>query len=283
MARRRRRGGADLEGAAWLLVAVVALGIVVRACLPAAEPPPGSTPIPAVATPAASGSTAPTGSPGDAPVGSPDGSAAPGGGGSGDPGAAGSASPGPGGSLAALVAALPVVPERRAGYEREAFEHWVDADGDGCDTRREVLLAEALDAPAVGDGCRLSGGRWRSAYDGIVVTDAAELDIDHVVALAEAWDSGAWAWSEGRREAFANDLAVPWALIAVTAAANRAKRDLDPADWLPPRAESRCGYLVAWVAVKVRWGLAVDAVERVALARLAGACAAEPVPAIPRA
>lgn len=103
-------------------------------------------------------------------------------------------------------------------------------------------------------------------YDGLTFTDPSDLDIDHVVALAEAWDSGAYAWDSARRRAFANDLGVSWSLIAVSASSNRSKSDKDPAEWLPTSASVRCQYLGDWVAVKARWGLAVDDAERSALA-----------------
>ncbi len=184
--------------------------------------------------------------------------------------------------LIALIDQLVVAPEHRRGYSRDLFVHWIDADHDGCDTRREVLIAEAIVAPVVGSGCSLSGGEWVSLYDGLDVTDASQLDIDHVVALAEAWDSGAYGWAPQRREAFANDLGVPWALLAVSASSNRSKGDQDPAHWLPPLASARCVYAVDWVAVKTRWQLTIDAAERQALGRLARDCEASPIPSIPR-
>ena len=186
------------------------------------------------------------------------------------------------GSLMMLIDQLAVAPEHRRGYSRDLFVHWIDEDGDGCDTRREVLIAEAIVAPVVGPGCSLSGGEWISPYDGMDITDASRLDIDHVVALAEAWDSGAYGWSPLRREAFANDLGVPWALLAVSAASNRSKGDQDPAHWLPPLPSARCAYIVDWVAVKTRWRLAIDDAERQALGRLARECEASPIPSISR-
>ncbi|WUA76969.1 HNH endonuclease [Streptomyces longwoodensis] len=104
------------------------------------------------------------------------------------------------------LAQLPVRTDARTGYERTAFKHWVDADRDGCNTRAEVLKAEAVIAPEQGASCRLSGGEWYSAYDDRYVTGPSGLDIDHLVPLAEAWDSGACAWSAAEREAYANDL-----------------------------------------------------------------------------
>jgi Protein of unknown function (DUF1524) len=186
-----------------------------------------------------------------------------------------------GNALISLISQLPVAAERREGYSRELFRIWIDADGDGCDTRHEVLIDEAVQAPHVGSGCRLTGGSWISPYDGVAVSDASKLDIDHLVPLAEAWDSGASAWTAQRREAFANDLGVPWALFAVTASSNRSKGDQDPADWLPPLASDRCTYVVDWVAVKVRWGLSVDATERQALLQDAAGCDGTPIPSIP--
>jgi hypothetical protein len=172
--------------------------------------------------------------------------------------------------LRAAVAALPVAAENRAGYARAEFPHWSDADGDGCDTREEVLLAEATVPPAVGRNCVLSGGEWFSYYDRRTWTDRGRVDIDHMVPLAEAWDSGAGSWTAGEREAFANDLGDPRALVGVTDSVNRAKSDRDPAGWLPEF--DRCRYVREFVAVKLRWRLTVDRVEKRALTGQAAAC-----------
>ncbi len=184
-------------------------------------------------------------------------------------------------SLAGLLASLSVADEHRYGYERDLFRLWIDADGNGCNTRQEVLIAEAVTPPQIGSGCRLSGGRWVSSYDGIKVTDASKLDVDHLVPLAEAWDSGAWSWTAEQRETYANDLSVPWALIAVTAGSNRSKGDRDPAEWVPPLASGTCTYIVDWVAVKARWNLTVDTAEQQTLGDLALACSRTPIPSIP--
>ncbi|CAA9259653.1 MAG: putative secreted protein, partial [uncultured Corynebacteriales bacterium] len=98
-------------------------------------------------------------------------------------------------SLSGAVAGLPVATEIRTGYDRGLFPHWIDADGDRCNSRYEVLIAEATTAPTVGSGCTLSGGRWYSYYDGAYWTLPADLDVDHLVPLAEAWDSGARTWT----------------------------------------------------------------------------------------
>jgi hypothetical protein len=175
------------------------------------------------------------------------------------------------GTLTQAIAHIPVAGESRTGYERSKFHLWIDADGDGCDTRNEVLIAEAEDAPTVGSGCSLSGGRWYSYYDGVSQTSASALDIDHMVPLAEAWDSGAGAWTAQRREDYANDLGDTRTLVGVTASLNRSKGDQDVAEWTPPIND--CRYIKDWVAAKIRWSLSQDSAEKSALQDLAGGCA----------
>ena len=173
--------------------------------------------------------------------------------------------------LGRVVRQLDVGRERSAGYDREKFVHWIDADGDSCDTRDEVLRQEAVDDPSVGSGCDLSGGEWFSWYDAVEVTDSSDLDIDHVVALAEAWASGARGWTRRTRQRFANDLGDRRSLTAVTASSNRSKSDSDPAEWLP-RAKARCRYVRDWVVVKSRWQLRVDLAEKRTVRRLVRRC-----------
>jgi hypothetical protein len=175
-------------------------------------------------------------------------------------------------SLRTAVAGLPVATERRTGYTRSAFTHWVDADGDGCNTRNEVLITEAVTKPTIGARCALAGGRWVSYYDRKTWTDRGRIDIDHMVPLAEAWDSGASGWSAAIRTAYANDLGDTRSLVGVTDSVNQAKSDRDPAEWLP--AYDRCRYVREWTAVKVRWRLTVDSREKAALTRLAAGCPA---------
>lgn len=172
--------------------------------------------------------------------------------------------------LRTMVANLPVASEIRTGYNRDLFPHWIDADGDGCNTRYEVLIAEATTNPSVGSGCTLTGGRWFSYYDGAYWTNPSDLDIDHVVALAEAWDSGARSWTTSRRQSYANDMGDVRALIAVTDNVNQSKGDQDPATWVPSREV--CRYIGEWVAVKTRWRLTVDTAEKNALTSRAAGC-----------
>lgn len=167
-----------------------------------------------------------------------------------------------------VLNSLPVAQERRDGYDRDLFRHWSDLDGNGCDARDDVLVAEAVSGSR--RGCFVAGGRWVSAYDGVTTSNPSSFDIDHVVALAEAWDSGAWRWDARTRERFANDLAYPLSLIAVSASSNRSKSDRDPAEWLPAR--NRCPFAKAWVGVKYRWRLSVDSAEKSALTRVLRSC-----------
>ena len=172
--------------------------------------------------------------------------------------------------LTTAIADLTVAAEVRTGYSRDLFPHWVDADGDGCSTRNEVLLDEADDPPTVTGTCTISGGRWFSYYDRVSWTNASDVDIDHLVPLAEAWDSGARSWTTATRQAYANDLGDYRTLVGVTDNVNQAKGDQDVAEWLPQY--DRCRYLREYVAVKHRWRLTVDSAEKSAMQSLAATC-----------
>lgn len=156
---------------------------------------------------------------------------------------------------------LKVADEVRTGYKRTLFKHWVGV-GNGCDSRKAVIISEAIVKPKVETGCKIVGGEWLSIYDNVKVTDAGKLDVDHMVPLAEAWDSGASAWDAAKKEMYANDQTDPRHLIAVTGASNRSKSDQDPAEWMPTNKTYACEYLTNWVSIKVRWSLSVDKTEK---------------------
>jgi hypothetical protein len=177
-----------------------------------------------------------------------------------------------------LLARLSTRAEHTWGYSRSYFPTWIDADHDGCNTRYEVLIAESRTTVHVGSGCYLTHGSWLSVYDGYVSNNPTRFDIDHVVALKEAWDSGAWAWTTSRRRAYANDLGDGRTLRAVSVASNEAKSDKDPAQWLP-MASFRCTYVTWWVDIKVRWRLSVDSAERAAIRAVLTRCSA-PIQAV---
>lgn len=183
-------------------------------------------------------------------------------------------------SVTSVAAGIKVARERPAGYKRSLFTHWVDEDGDGCNTREEVLIAESTTRAQVDAyGCKVVAGDWYSPYDGRTHTDPSDLDIDHFVPLKEAWDSGAHSWSASRRRQFANDLSDARSLIAVTAGENRSKGDKDPSNWMPDRRDYWCTYVATWVAVKSRWGLTMDRSEAGRVRKIASTCGSTTVPA----
>ena len=178
-------------------------------------------------------------------------------------------------SFEQIIAGLTIQPEVVGGYDRDLFRHWIDADGDGCDTRREVLIAESTTPVNVGAGCSISGGTWVSAYDGVTTSDASKFDVDHFVPLAEAWRSGAHAWDSTTRRNFANDLGYEMSLIAVSASSNRSKSDRDPSRWMPPSSSFKCEYVYSWIQVKLRWKLTIDSAEATALQNNWTGCSVE--------
>jgi len=167
---------------------------------------------------------------------------------------------------------LRIEPEHVGGYNRDLFADWYDADRNGCNTRKEVLIAESLDPVQIGSKCSISGGRWLSVYDNIETTDSSTFDIDHMVPLSEAWDSGAWNWNADQRKHYSNDLDQPVFLIAVTASSNRSKSDRDPAEWMPPNSTYHCEYVRIWIEIKRAWDLSVDQAEHDYLAQKLASC-----------
>ncbi|MEU9131681.1 HNH endonuclease family protein [Kitasatospora sp. NPDC048540] len=167
------------------------------------------------------------------------------------------------------LAALTVTAESHTStYDRALFPHWITISGT-CNTRETVIKRDGSGV-STDSSCAAVSGSWTSAYDGATTTNASSFDIDHLVPLAEAWRSGAWAWTTAQRQAFANDLTRPQ-LIAVSASSNRSKGDQDPTTWLP-QASYRCTYARAWVQVKYYYGLSVDSAEKSTLTSLLGGC-----------
>ncbi|MFD6420182.1 HNH endonuclease family protein [Streptomyces sp. NPDC060194] len=156
-----------------------------------------------------------------------------------------------------------------SGYSRDAFPHWITVSG-ACNTREQVLKRDGTGV-VTDSSCAATSGSWYSPYDGATWTAASDIDIDHMVPLAEAWRSGANSWSTATRQAFANDLTRPQ-LLAVTDNVNQSKGDQDPAEWLPSRTSYRCTYARMWVQVKYHYGLRVDSAEKSALSGILNAC-----------
>lgn len=153
------------------------------------------------------------------------------------------------------------------GYSRDKFPHWI-SQGNGCDTRQLVLQR---DADYYSGSCPVTSGKWYSYYDGVTLYNPSDLDVDHVVALAEAWRSGASSWTTDKREDFANDLSGTQ-LIAVSASTNRSKGDQDPSTWQPPRSGAACGYSKWWISTKYKWSLSLQSSEKTALQSMLNSC-----------
>jgi len=156
-----------------------------------------------------------------------------------------------------------------SGYSRDLFPHWITISG-SCNTRETVLKRDGTSV-VVNSSCAAISGRWYSPYDGATWFAASDVDIDHVVPLAEAWRSGASAWTTSRRQSFANDLTRPQ-LIAVTDNVNQAKGDQDPSTWQPPLSSYRCTYSKMWITVKYSWNLTLQASEKSAIQSMLNTC-----------
>jgi hypothetical protein len=176
---------------------------------------------------------------------------------------------GGGGSAEAMLDQLTVASAgSMAGYSRKHFPHWRSA-GQNCDVRDTVLERDGTDIER--SGCNVVSGRWSSVYDDRTFTDPSDVDIDHMVPLANAWRSGADEWSDNKRGDFANDLDRPQ-LLAVSASSNRAKGDQDPFQWKPPNRDYWCRYAENWITVKHHWELTVTSDEKAALGNMLGTC-----------
>ncbi|WP_367139587.1 HNH endonuclease family protein [Saccharothrix sp. HUAS TT1] len=169
------------------------------------------------------------------------------------------------------LAALVIADDRpMTGYRREKFGDGWNSGPDGCDTRETVLVNQGRDVVRDPATCKVTAGTWHSRYDDVTVTDPRELDIDHVVPLAEAWRTGAADWTPELREHFANDHTIE--LVPATRKTNRAKGDQAPPEWLPPAAGNHCRYAINWIGVKSGYGLTASSGEVTALAAMLDTC-----------
>ncbi|WP_231486709.1 HNH endonuclease family protein, partial [Candidatus Blastococcus massiliensis] len=187
-------------------------------------------------------------------------------------------------ALAALAALEVKGRAPRTGYDRDLFgAGWVDTDRNGCDTRNDMLARDLTGEtfkPGTRDCVVLTGtladpysGRTIAFQRGQGTSDAVQ--IDHVVALSDAWQKGAQQWDTPKRTQFAND---PLNLLAVDGPLNMQKGDGDAATWLPPATSFRCAYVARQVAVKIRYGAWVTQAEKNTMATVLSSCPAEPLP-----
>ena len=162
-----------------------------------------------------------------------------------------------------------------AGYDREDFPHWSDAEEFGwrvpdgsCDVRDAALIRDGEDL-VIEEGCDVEAGRWHDPYTTRTYTDPLDIDIDHVVPLANAYRSGASEWDEARRERYAND---PINLLSVEDNANQEKGDKGPEAWRPPNREIWCSYAKRWIGVKSEYALTINPQEKASLRELLSTC-----------
>ncbi|MGH3759545.1 GmrSD restriction endonuclease domain-containing protein [Actinophytocola sp.] len=155
------------------------------------------------------------------------------------------------------------------GYDRDKFPHWSTVSGN-CNTRETVLRRDGTDVET-DSSCAATSGRWYSPYDGATWYDSSDVDIDHMVPLANAWRTGASSWTTAERERFANDLSYPQ-LIAVTDNVNQSKGDQGPDTWKPYRTSYWCTYAKMWIHVKYRYSLTINETEEDQLYRMLYYC-----------
>ncbi|WP_428963185.1 HNH endonuclease family protein [Micromonospora fluostatini] len=186
-----------------------------------------------------------------------------------EPGAGPSTPAGGGGNATTMLGELTVASAgAMKGYSRNRFPHWRKT-GKNCDVRDTVLQRDGSNIQL--SDCNVVGGSWESVYDGRSFTDPSQVDIDHMVPLANAWRSGADEWDDSKRGDFANDLDRPQ-LFAVSASSNRSKGDQDPSQWKPSNQSYWCTYAGHWIEVKHHWELSVTSAEKDALTDMLKGC-----------
>ena len=169
----------------------------------------------------------------------------------------------------------------KTGYARSQFPHWSDPDRNGCDARNDTLKRDLTNVTyKVGTrDCKVIAGQLLDPFSGKVITFSTTkvvIDIDHVVALSNAWQTGAAYFDKNKRSQIAND---PLNLLAVDSKLNRQKGDGDAATWLPPSKAFRCEYVARQVAVKAKYGLWVTKPEKAAIDKILSTCVGQKLPA----
>lgn len=185
-----------------------------------------------------------------------------------------------GGAALSALEKLPVKGRApKTGYSRAQFgDGWETKQG--CDTRNIILHRDLTDT-VVNESCEVTSGTLQDPYTGKTIaftrgsSTSVAIQIDHVVALSDAWQTGAQQLSAERRQVLAND---PLELLAVDGPANQQKSDGDAATWLPSNKPFRCQYVARQVAVKQKYNLWVTAAEKTAIANILSACPNQALP-----
>ena len=168
----------------------------------------------------------------------------------------------------------------KTGYSRAQFPTWSDLNRNGCDTRNEILnrdLTKVIFKAGTRD-CKVISGSLIDPYSGKVIvfsSTKSTIDIDHVVALSNAWQTGAAYFDKSKRQLIAND---PLNLLAVDYSLNRQKGDGDAATWLPPLKSYRCDYVARQIAVKAKYALWVTSPEKDAIVKILEKCVGQKIP-----
>ena len=188
-------------------------------------------------------------------------------------------------SASATLASLPIKGRApKTGYSRAQFgPTWADVDRNGCDTRNDMLKRDLTEIifKVKTKNCVVLTGVLQDRYSGETIyftrgnITSMEVQIDHVVALSNAWQTGAFKLTMAQRTAFAND---PLNLFAVKGRLNSQKGDGDAATWLPPLKSFRCAYVAQQIAVKAKYSLWVTAPEKDAMVRILAACPRQALP-----
>ena len=170
----------------------------------------------------------------------------------------------------------------KTGYSRAQFgAAWADVDHNGCDTRNDILRRDLTSVVYRSGTCVILSGVLHDPYGGSVINfrrgraTSPAVQIDHVVALSDAWQKGAFAWTIAKRTAFAND---PLELLAVDGPINGQKSDSDAASWLPPMKTYRCQFVARQIAVKSKYGVWITSAERDAFGRVLAKCPKQLLP-----
>ena len=168
----------------------------------------------------------------------------------------------------------------KTGYARSQFPHWSDPDRNGCDARNDTLKRDLtqISFKSGTRDCKVLTGQLLDPFSGKVITFSStksNIDIDHVVALSNAWQTGAAYFDKTKRQQIAND---PLNLLSVDFSLNRQKGDGDAATWLPPLKSYRCDYVARQIAVKAKYGLWVTQPEKSAIIKLLEKCEGQKLP-----
>lgn len=171
----------------------------------------------------------------------------------------------------------------KTGYVRSSFGDWADPDGNGCDTRNDILNRDlkAITYKYSNDDCVVMTGVLVDPYSGLKIDflrgvgTSNLVQIDHVVAVSDAWQKGAFQWGSATKVAFYND---PLNLLAVQGRLNSQKGDGDAATWLPPLKSYRCAYVSRQIAVKAKYSIWVTAAEKTAMKNILAKCPGQILP-----